>query len=149
MRVVVRRYNTGHCIHDIHTGTALSTTVVAQMLGAKRIGGAVGCLAGAASLWAVAKEHPRAWRRADSEKLPSREIKGPKKAVVVGAGVAGVSTAYQLAKKGWNVTLLEASHSPGSQCSAVAAGGMQKSNPVLTKESWGEVMRSWILPGNL
>ena len=148
MRVVVRRY-TGHCIRDIHKGTGALSRTAAQMLGAKRIGGAVGCLAGAASLWAALKEPPRAWRQADSEKLPSREFEGPKKAVVVGAGVAGVSTAYQLAKRGWTVTLLEASHYPGSQCSAVAAGGMQKSNPVLTKESWGEVMRSWILPGNL
>merc|ERR1712055_815044 len=120
---------------------------VAQMLGAKRIGGAVGCLAGAVSLWAATKEPRRAWRQAGCDKLPSSEIKGPKKAVVVGAGVAGVSTAYQLAKRGWTVTLLEASPYPGSQCSAVAAGGMQKSNPVLTKESWGEVIRSWILPG--
>ena len=148
MRFVARRYNTGHCIRDIHNHTEALSATMAQMLGAKRIGGAVGCLAAAASLWAAAKEPQRAWRRTDYEKLPARELKGPKQAVVVGAGVAGVSTAYQLAKRGWTVTLLEASPQPGSQCSAVAAGGMQKSNPVLTKESWGEVMRSWILPGN-
>ena len=148
MRVVARRYNSGQCIRDIHKDTGALSTTVAQMLGAKRIGGVVGCLAGAASLWAAAKEPRRAWRQADCDKLPSSEIKGPKKAVVVGAGVAGVSTAYQLAKRGWTVTLLKACPNPGSQCSAVAAGGMQKSNPVLTKESWGEVMRSWILPGN-
>ena len=148
MRVVGRRYNTAHCIRDIHNDTGALSTTVAQMLGAKRIGGAVGCLAAAASLWAAAKEPQRAWRRTDYEKLPARELKEPKQAVVVGAGVAGVSTAYQLAKRGWTVTLLEASPQPGSQCSAVAAGGMQKSNPVLTKESWGEVMRSWILPGH-
>ena len=148
MRVVARRYETAHCIRDIHNDTGALSTTVAQMLRAKRIGGAaVGCLAAAAGLWTAAREPTRAWRQADSEKLPSRELKGPKKAVVVGAGVAGVSTAYQLAKRGWTVTLLEASAYPGSQCSAVAAGGMQKSNPVLTKESWGEVMRSWILPG--
>ena len=148
MRFVARRYNTGHSIRDIHKDTGALSITVAQMLGAKRVGGSVGCLAAAASLWAAAKEPPSAWRQDDGEKLPSRELKGPKRAVVVGAGVAGVSTAYQLAKRGWTVTLLEASPYPGSQCSAVAAGGMQKSNPVLTKESWGEVMRSWILPGN-
>ena len=148
MGFVVRRYNTGHCIRDIHKHPGALSATMAQMLGAKRIGGAVGCLAAGVSLWAAAKDPQRAWRQTDNEKLPARELKGPKQAVVVGAGVAGVSTAYQLAKRGWKVTLLEASPQPGSQCSAVAAGGMQKSNPVLTKESWGEVMKSWILPGN-
>ena len=61
----------------------------------------------------------------------------------------GVSTAYQLARRGWTVTVLEASPSPGSECSAVAAGGMQRSNPVLNKNSWAEVMKSWISPGAL
>ena len=48
-----------------------------------------------------------------------------------GAGVAGVASAYQLAKKGFHVTVLESSASEASQCSAVPAGGMQKSNPTV------------------
>ena len=66
-----------------------------------------------------------------------------KKAVVIGGGVAGVSSAYQLARRGYQVTVLDMCGAPGSQCSAVAAGGMQRSNPVLNKESWLSVMKSW------
>ena len=64
-----------------------------------------------------------------------------KKAVVIGGGVAGVSSAYQLARRGYQVTVLDKASSPGSECSAVSAGGMQRSNPVLNRESWLAVIK--------
>ena len=45
------------------------------------------------------------------------------------------------------VTVLEAAPQPGLECSAVSAGGMQRSNPVLSRESWSDVITSWLLPG--
>ena len=67
--------------------------------------------------------------------------KGEKKAVVI--GVAGVSTAYHLARRGYQVTILDKAAAPGSECSAVSAGGMQRSNPVLNRDSWLALIKSW------
>ena len=41
------------------------------------------------------------------------------------------------------MTVLDSSESPAAQCSAVPAGGMQKSNPTVNRESWISVMKSW------
>ena len=97
---VAARYKTYRCIRDLHKDTGPLTTTVAQMLGATRFGGAVGCLAAAASLWTATKRQGASWRQADVEELPSRELNRAKHVVVIGAGVAGVSSAYQLAKRG-------------------------------------------------
>ncbi|KAB2953069.1 phytoene desaturase [Heliorestis acidaminivorans] len=46
-----------------------------------------------------------------------------RKAIIVGAGVGGLSTAVQLAHKGWNVTIFEKEHKPGGRLSAIEAEG--------------------------
>ena len=63
--------------------------------------------------------------------------------VFIGAGIAGVCTAYQLGKRGYVVTVIDSADNPGTQCSAVPAGGMQKSNPTIDRDSWVAVMSSW------
>jgi hypothetical protein len=74
----------------------------------------------------------------------------PKSAIVIGAGVVGVATAYQLAKRGYSVAVLEPMDAPGEECSACAAGGMQRSNPVVDKDSWIAVAKClvphWMRP---
>lgn len=59
-----------------------------------------------------------------------------KQVVVVGGGVVGVTAAYKLAQAGHSVALLEPRKEPGKECSACAAGGMQRSNPTVDKDSW-------------
>lgn len=59
-----------------------------------------------------------------------------KQVVVIGGGVVGVTAAYKLAKAGHSVALLEPRKEPGKECSACAAGGMQRSNPTVDKDSW-------------
>jgi D-amino-acid dehydrogenase len=73
-----------------------------------------------------------------------------KPAIVIGAGVVGVATAYQLAKRGYSVAVLEPMDAPGEECSACAAGGMQRSNPVVDRDSWVAVAKClvphWMRP---
>ncbi|KAL3910783.1 MAG: hypothetical protein SGILL_007558, partial [Bacillariaceae sp.] len=64
-----------------------------------------------------------------------------KQAIVIGAGVVGVCTAYQLAKRGYEVAVIEPMTEPGEECSACAAGGMQRSNPVVDRDSWVATMK--------
>ncbi|KAG7340686.1 D-amino acid dehydrogenase small subunit [Nitzschia inconspicua] len=64
-----------------------------------------------------------------------------KPVIVIGAGVVGVATAYQLAKRGYSVAVLEPMDAPGEECSACAAGGMQRSNPVVDRDSWVAVAK--------
>lgn len=60
-----------------------------------------------------------------------------RRAVVIGAGVAGISSAYELHQNGFEVIVVDASiGGPGTECSAVAAGGMQRANPVVDRKSW-------------
>jgi hypothetical protein len=44
-------------------------------------------------------------------------------------GIAGVSTAYALGKRGYEVVVYDAAGDSAIECSAAAAGGMQRSNP--------------------
>jgi hypothetical protein len=78
--------------------------------------------------------------------------KNHKIAIVVGAGVVGVATAYQLAKRGYSVAVLEPMDAPGEECTACAAGGMQRSNPVVDRDSWVAVAKClvphWMRPSN-
>ena len=39
-----------------------------------------------------------------------------KRAVVVGSGVAGVATAFALAKRGYSVAVIDAADKPGDEC---------------------------------
>jgi D-amino-acid dehydrogenase len=51
-----------------------------------------------------------------------RPFQGSRDAIVVGAGVVGVTTAYFLQKNGWKVTLVDALGSPASSTSYANAG---------------------------
>lgn len=88
----------------------------------------------------------------EQSNLPSNELwsfknkaSGDKKnVVVVGGGVVGITAAYKLALKGHSVALLEPRSQPGKECSACAAGGMQRSNPVVDRGTWIAVTKSFI-----
>mmetsp|Transcript_22149 Transcript_22149/g.47613 ORF Transcript_22149/g.47613 Transcript_22149/m.47613 type:complete len:555 (+) Transcript_22149:138-1802(+) len=75
-------------------------------------------------------------------KEPSSSDK--KKVIVIGGGVVGITAAYKLALKGHSVALLEPRGEPGKECSACAAGGMQRSNPVVDRDSWVAVTKSFL-----
>lgn len=81
------------------------------------------------------------------ETLPSNntnnkfEAEKKQRVLVVGAGVVGVSTAYKLAKQGHSVVILEPRPEPGEECSQCAAGGMQRANPIVDKDSWISVLK--------
>lgn len=57
--------------------------------------------------------------------------------------VVGITAAYKLALKGHSVALLEPRSEPGKECSSCAAGGMQRSNPVVDKATWLAVTKSF------
>ena len=59
-----------------------------------------------------------------------------KQLIVIGGGVVGITAAYKAALKGHSVVLLENRSEPGKECSACAAGGMQRSNPVVDMGTW-------------
>ncbi len=46
----------------------------------------------------------------------------PKRALVIGAGLAGCATAWALAEQGWHSRVIERNHSPASEASGNAAG---------------------------
>lgn len=47
----------------------------------------------------------------------------PRRAIVVGAGVGGLTAAMKLAHQGWDVQLFEKQGSPGGRCGRLAVGG--------------------------
>jgi len=67
-----------------------------------------------------------------------------KKVIVIGGGVVGITAAYKLALKGHSVALLEPRAKPGKECSACAAGGMQRSNPIVDRGTWIAVAKSFL-----
>ena len=74
-----------------------------------------------------------------ASKLASASAPPPPRVVVVGVGVAGVSSAYQLAKRGYDVVMVDSRAKERLECSAVAAGGMQRSNPVVNRTTWRKI----------
>ena len=66
-----------------------------------------------------------------------------KSAIIIGAGVAGVTTAYMLRKRGYNVLVLDSSNSSASECSACPAGSISKTTAMFNRDSWMDVFRSW------
>lgn len=63
-------------------------------------------------------------------------------ALIIGAGVVGVCSAYHLEKRGFKVVVLDSSDGPTRGSTAVAAGGMQRSNPVIDRTSWKNIIIS-------
>ena len=61
------------------------------------------------------------------------------RAVVIGAGTVGVSLAYQLARRGYNVAVIDAASDVSAECSAAPAGGMARSNAIVSRGTWAEV----------
>ena len=81
----------------------------------------------------------------EETKLPTNELfrfddtnpnSQKKQLIVIGGGVVGITAAYKAALKGHSVVLLENRSEPGKECSACAAGGMQRSNPVVDRGTW-------------
>lgn len=69
--------------------------------------------------------------------LPSDRILpegGPnsKSAIVIGAGIVGVTTAYELAKKGYDVTVIDKYNMPASYCSHANAGVIHRNTHSLS-----------------
>ncbi len=62
-----------------------------------------------------------AWPRPDVDELP---LPVPSHAVIVGAGLAGAAVAASLARRGWQVQVLEAAGAPANGASALPAGLM-------------------------
>lgn len=108
-------------------------------------------VAGAALGATIAYRYQRVQQEQDN--LPSHELwsfeevepsDGKKRVVVIGGGVVGVTAAYKLALKGHSVALLEPRSEPGKECSACAAGGMQRSNPTVDRGTWVAVTKSFL-----
>ncbi len=57
--------------------------------------------------------------------IPARALSAPQSAIVLGAGVVGMATAYALARRGVQVTVVDACDAPG--CGASFANGAQLS----------------------
>ena len=77
------------------------------------------------------------WKFSDDSLRKSNDTnKNKKQLIVVGGGVVGVTAAYKAALKGHSVVLLEPRSEPGKECSACAAGGMQRANPVVDMSTW-------------
>ena len=81
----------------------------------------------------------------EETKLPTTELfrfddtnqnSQKKQLIVIGGGVVGITAACKAALKGHSVVLLENRSEPGKECSACAAGGMQRSNPVVDRGTW-------------
>ena len=61
-------------------------------------------------------------RSAPVNKLPDEKIAAGKKVIILGAGLAGMSAAYELTKLGFNCTILEARNRAGGRCWSVRKG---------------------------
>ena len=68
--------------------------------------------------------------------------KSAKKAIIVGAGLAGAAVAYKLAVEGWQVAVLEAEHDCATQASGNLAGTV---HPLITAD-WN-LRSQWYLLG--
>lgn len=64
-----------------------------------------------------------------------------KPVIIIGGGVVGVTTAYKLGLAGHAVILLDSASKSAAECSACAAGGMQRSNLVVDRNAWIAVIQ--------
>lgn len=75
--------------------------------------------------------------------------KNKKPVIVIGGGVVGITTAYKLVKAGHSVAVLEPAPVAAAECSACAAGGMQRANVVVDRDSWYAILKCivpWMAP---
>jgi tRNA 5-methylaminomethyl-2-thiouridine biosynthesis bifunctional protein len=77
---------------------------------------------GAAPKLVQARYNPR-WQIKSTRRQPASPIQ-PSNCVVIGAGLAGASTAASLARRGWQVKVLEASAAPAGGASGLPLGLM-------------------------
>ncbi|EGD77612.1 hypothetical protein PTSG_08707 [Salpingoeca rosetta] len=120
------------------TSLAFSTTTTATATsknsGAQQRSRMAAAASGDGSGSATAQEQP----------LSQQQQPQFKKAIVIGGGVVGVTTAAELAKRGIQVTLIEAGSGFANECSYAAAGGMQRTNPQVNRDSWRATVKSWL-----
>ena len=76
----------------------------------------------------------------------NKNTKQQRPVLIIGGGVVGVTAAYKLACAGHAVALLEPASRVATECSACAAGGMQRSNPVVDRDSWMAVLQCLAAP---
>ncbi len=67
--------------------------------------------------------NPR-WQIKSTRRQPQSQFKQPSSCVVIGAGLAGASSAASLARRGWQVQVLDAAISPASAASGLPVGLM-------------------------
>jgi glycine/D-amino acid oxidase-like deaminating enzyme len=65
--------------------------------------------------------------------------------IIIGAGVVGIATAYTCAQQGQRVLIIEPNSTAGQECTSCAAGGMQRSNPVVNYDTWCAVVKATLL----
>jgi tRNA 5-methylaminomethyl-2-thiouridine biosynthesis bifunctional protein len=68
-----------------------------------------------------ARFNPR-WQLQSSRRQPLSQLKQPSHCVVIGAGLAGASTAASLARRGWQVLVLDQAAAPASAASGLPVG---------------------------
>ena len=61
--------------------------------------------------------------------------------IVIGGGVVGIAQAYICATRGQRVLVIEPNSVAGQECTACAAGGMQRSNSVVNRNTWLAVLK--------
>ena len=70
-----------------------------------------------------ARFNPR-WQIKSTRRRPQWPVLQPSRCVVIGAGLAGASTAASLARRGWQVQVLDAATSPATAASGLPVGLM-------------------------
>ena len=149
------RHSIAHIIsHEILSSIAIERTLTLRFLsfGKKVI------TIGGTAIGAVALYRYQAVKTEESN-LPTNELwsftrsstksaadtsNNKKQCIIIGGGVVGITAAWKLALKGHSVLVLEPNSAPGKECSACAAGGMQRSNPVVDQGTWIAVTKSFI-----
>jgi glycine/D-amino acid oxidase-like deaminating enzyme len=84
--------------------------------------------------------------RGEEQNTRKKRQRRRRNVVVVSGGIVGIATAHRLAKAGHRVVVVEPRAGPAMECTACAAGGMQRSNPVIDRTSWMDVVCQCILP---
>ncbi|CEM37749.1 unnamed protein product [Vitrella brassicaformis CCMP3155] len=80
----------------------------------------------------------------------ARDAIARRQAIIVGGGVVGISTAYQLSKRGFDVSVIEAAPlltAADGSASAVSAGGMQRVNVIMGPKEWAKTVQMFIKSG--